>query len=641
MSDKNTEKGVLFLASLGAVIIAIVFATFSPTQTAAQVKQTDVSETALQSALQRALPEAVAAPTGSGVGGAEGHSMGSGAPARSVNMSDLPRVPNSSESAEEGPDRPLSGLTEAQYQALKRLVAAREAAGEIGAKPSRPFPAVAKPASGLMAGPSSVGESADFYAQSEVCCDPPDMALAVSENFVLQVVNNYIAVYSKGGTLQSGFPIALDTFFDLSAGTYTTDPRAFYDWVNHRFFVLEITETNTSSASGSPNIGAVVWAVSQTSDPRGGWWVYNNNLVQASGVCPDFPTLGHDTTYWGTGATKGGIYIGLNLWSGANDCHGDSFNSNIVYFLPKDALYSGSGYSYWEFNGLNIGGTKVDTLQPDNVTDRADKPSAIFLVNSYNYDWGNGICSGGCNGLNVWTVSGPTTGSVIAPNNPFAFLQGGNGPLLTEVSISTTHNYSLPPYAGAPNCTAAAGPCVDTDYTFISGQVKYHAGELFGSFNTGVSGTSPAVAGPIWFDIHPVMNNNNSQLTAVDERQEDCFVCGGWANNGSAYYATLQPDQENNVVMVFDYSTDDNYPGMVYTSRRVTYGNNLMDGDGFYLAGGGGSGVTGRWGDYTATAPDLTIANQQFLWFAGQYAPSSGSWGTAIGAVEYATAANQ
>ena len=273
------------------------------------------------------------------------------------------------------------------------------------------------------------------------------------------------------------------------------------------------------------------------------------------------------------------------------------------------------------------------------MTDRADKPSSIFLLNSYNYKWGGGACSTGCNGLDLWAVSGPTTGSVIAPNNPFAFLQGGNGPILTFKGAATTHNYSLPPNASAPNCLAASSPCVDTDYTFISGQIKYHAGEIFGSLNTGVSGSSPAVAGPIWFDIHPV-TDNNGQLTAAEERQEDCFLCGGWASNGSAYYATLQPDQENNVLMVFDFSRDTSYPGTVYTSRRVTYGDSLMDGAGAYLEGGANA-VSGRWGDYSATAPDFTIATRGLLWFSAQYAPSSGSWGTVIGAAQYSTAADQ
>jgi hypothetical protein len=150
---------------------------------------------------------------------------------------------------------------------------------------------------------------------------------------------------------------------------------------------------------------------------------------------------------------------------------------------------------------------------------------------------------------------------------------------------------------------------------------------------------SPAVAGPIWFDVHPE-TDNNGQLTAVVERQEDCFLCGGWANNGSAYYATLQPDPENNVVMVFDFSTDTVYPGMVYTSRRVTYGDSLMDGTGSYLVGGASPAVSGRWGDYSATSPDLSSATVGLLWFSAQYA-TGGAWGTAIGSAEYKTAANQ
>ena len=634
MSDKG--KGIHLLPGLSAVAITMLLASFSATPAAAQVKAAGISDSALQSALQRGLPGAVADHTGKGAVAARDQGMGSGLAARSVDMSEVPQA-SSFASPEEDHDRPLSGLTEDEYQALKKLVAKRAAAGEIGSLPSSARSA--GPA--IAVSPQSVGSHSSFYAQSEVCCDPPDMSLAVGPKYILQMVNNYVAVYDKSGNLQSGFPKAADTFFGLASGTYTTDPRAFYDWDSGRYFVLELTETNTGNASGSPNVGAVAWAVSKTNNPTGAWYVYSNNLQQASGVCPDFPTLGQDNTDWGPHATKGGIYIGLNLWSGANDCHGDSYNNNIIYILPKDELYSGGGYSYWYMDGLNINGTLVDTLQPDNVTSKTTNPSSIFWTNSYNYDWGSGACSGGCNGLVVWSESGPTGGTNPNPNNPFQFLNGvSNGPVLVGKTISTVHNYSTPPNASGPNCKAGSTPCVDTDYTFISGQVKYNAGELFGSFNTGVSGTSSAVAGPIWFDVHPV-TGNNGQLTAVEERQEDCFLCGGWSNNGSAYYATLQPDPENNVVMVFDYSTDAVYPSMVYTSRRVTYGDSLMDGAGIFLVQGGGSGVSGRWGDYTATSPDFSSSTVGLLWFAAQYAPTSGSWGTAIGSAEYKTAASQ
>jgi hypothetical protein len=473
----------------------------------------------------------------------------------------------------------------------------------------------------------SVGAINGFFAQQEVCCTPPDHALAVGENFVVQFINTYIAVYDKNGNLQAGFPKSADTFFGLPAGTYTTDPRGFYDWANHRYVFVMLTESSPSSGT---NTGRLMLAASQTYDPRGGWWVYNSLVSFPAGECPDFPTLGHDQNNWGSGATKGGFYIGINEFGGSGHCDGAGFIGNYVFFLPKDPFYVGAGYSYWYFLNLFVNGTNVDTIQPANMTDRSDHPDAIFLVNSYNILFGDPS-----NGLAVWSVSGPTTGSLVAPNNPFAFLQGGSGPVLTFAGTGTAHNYTFPPNADEPNGTGGVcSGCIDTGDKRISGQVKYHAGELFGAFETGVSG-SPSTAGPIWFDVHPVVNDQNSTITSSVERQEDCFVCGGWANHGSAYYATLQPDQENNLVMVFQFSSDSAYPGMVYTSRRVTYGDSLMNGVGTYLVSGSAFYGQGRWGDYTATAPDLTIANAPKMWFGGMYANSSGNWGTAIGAAQY------
>jgi len=646
MSGKRRNKGFVFLATVAACgALALTLVTFSHAAAQVKVSATGVSDAELDAALRHALPGAVAAHSGTGPGGTKGGSKGVGPAARVVQMSDIPQETHATKlPGGEEADRPLSGLTEEQYQALKRQVAQREAAGEIGAKPS-PMAAKVGPkmgvgmiAPGATSGPDSVGRINGFFGQSYKGLDPPDMSLAVSENYVLQMVNSDLAVYDKNGNLQAGFPKDVATFMG-QPGVFMFDPRAFYDWANRRFFILMDTWSTVSGV----NVGGLVWAVSRTPDPTGGWWVYPTftGYPLGSGVCGDFPTLGHDTTNWGTYATKGGIYIGVNIWTTASSCTPGhySFSSNGVFLLPKDALYSGAGFGYWEFNGFNVNGTVVDTLQPDNVTDRADKPSSIFLLNSYNYNWGGGVCSSGCNDLDLWAISGPTTGSVIAPNNPFAFLQGGSGPVVTLKGVATTHTYSFPPNASAPNCTAGSGPCVDTDYTFISGQVKYHAGELFGSLNTGVSGSSPAVAGPLWFDVHPI-TDNNGQLTGAENHSEDCFVCGGWPSNGSAYYATLQPDQENNVVMVFAYSTDADYPGAVYTSRRATYGDNLMDGRGTFLEPGQNA-VSGRWGDYSATGPDFTNPTRGLLWFSIVYAPTSGIWGTVVGAAQYNTAADQ
>jgi hypothetical protein len=651
MSEKRRKKGLVFMATLaGCGVLALALGTFSE-RVAAQATRVTVSDAELDMALRRALPGMVEAHGSIGPGRALEGRRGFGVAARTVDMRDIPQLIRTAKivEGEEHADRPISGLTDVQYDALKARVARQLAAGEIGTRPSplatkvTPRLGVGPKAPGATGLPNSVGANVGFFGQSENGLDPPDMALAVSENYVVQLVNSAIAVYDKKGNLMPGFPKDFATFMG-QPGVFMFDPRAFYDWANRRFFLL--MDTWSTNGSGV-NVGGLVWAVSRTNDPTGSWYIYPTftGAPLGTGVCGDFPTLGHDTTNWGTYATQGGIYIGVNVWTTQSSCTPGhySFTSNGVFFIPKDAIYSGAGFAYWQFNGITVNSTLVDTLQPYNVTDRADKPSSIFLVNSYNYNWGGGLCSTGCNDLDVWSVSGPTTanGSVPAnPNNPFQFLQGGNGPILTLKGLATTHTYTLPPNASSPNCKAASSPCIDTDYTFISGQVKYHAGEMYASLNTGVSGSSPAVAGPLWFQFHPIVSNNNSQLTSVEAHNEDCFLCGGWANNGSAFYATLQPDQENNVLMVFAYSTDTVYPSGVYTSRRVTFGDNLMDGAGTYLEGGQAS-VTGRWGDYSATAPDFTNATRGLLWFSVGYAPSSGSWGTVIGAAQYSTASNQ
>src|SRR5579872_215447 len=533
----------------------------------------------------------------------QGGSMGSVQPARSVILQDLPAATRATKmSAEEGDRRPLDGLTDAEYNALK-LEAARRAGGDHfgpGLAPSRFAPVDVNYA--FLGMDESTGGS-----------DPSDLALAVSENFVLEVVNTAIGVYDKRGNLQSGFPKSADAFWGLSGGTYTTDPRAFYDWVNHRFVIVMLTETSPFSGT---NQGALLIAVSQGHDPRLGWWVYSPAFnIGGSGQCPDYPTLGHDSSNWGTGATKGGFYVGINLFGGSGHCSGSSLVSNDMFLIPNDPLYQGAGFSFWDQTGFSDG-PLVDTIQAGNMNDRSDKPSSVIMINSFNIEFGGTQCSSGCNGLVVWSAS-----------NPFGFLNGGSGPVFSGVNMSTAHNYYFPPAANEPGCSG----CVDTDDVRISGQVKYNAGSLWGSLNTGVPNVAGAHA--IWFEVHPILDLNGN-ITSAEERQEDCFFCGGQGASGSSYYAVPQPDPEGNVTLVYDYSDQNDYAGVAYTARRVTYADSNMNGAGFFLEGGSGA-ASGRWGDYSATAPDLTVAQSPLMWFAGNYAESSGSWGTAIGAVQF------
>ena len=431
------------------------------------------------------------------------------------------------------------------------------------------------------------------------------MALAVGQTYVVQFVNTFIAVYTKSGVLQTGYPKSATTFFGLPSGTYTTDPRGFYDWQSNRFVFVMLTESSFSSN----NVGRLMLAVSQTSDPRGAWNIYKWQ-VGNTGECPDYPTLGHDVTNWGTHAAKGAIYIGINQFG--NNCNG-GYIGNFMFFIPKDNAYAGLGL-YRAFNfAFRVGNTLVDTLQPSNPQHTADKPSATYLINTFNILWN---CGAGCSNMVLWSV-----------NNVGAFTRGGPTPTVAGVVVPTTHTYYYPPAANQPGSAGS----IETIDVRISGSVYYHAGHLFGTFETGV----PSVSGahPIWFDYHPVLDLNGN-ITAGEERQEDCFDCGGQGTNGSAYFTSLQPDTENNLTMTYTYSDDNIYPEMAVTGRRVSYGDSLMNGSGFVIAGGSGFYGQFRWGDYSAIAPDLTVQSQPLMWTAGDY-DNGGNWGTAISSQAY------
>jgi hypothetical protein len=519
-----------------------------------------------------------------------------------VNLGDIPQATASEITPHIKMLRPRDGRTDAQYYDMKRQAAQLGGGGNGMQRDLAPPPASR---SGYLTLTNA------FIAQGEVCCTPSDMAIAVGPTFVAQFVNTYIAVYTKTGVLQAGYPKSATTFFGLPAGTYTTDPRGFYDWTSGRYVFVMLTE----SSFQSNNVGQLMLAVSRTNNPSGLWNIYRWQ-VGNTGECPDYPTLGHDTNNWGKNGKKGAIYIGINQF--ANNCNG-GFIQNYMWVVPKDLAYAGAGLPLWAQFGFNFGGTLVDTLQASNPVAQGDRPSATYLTHTFNIFWN---CGAGCNGLGLWSV-----------NNSVAFSRGGPGPTFAGVFVPTAHNYYYPPSANQPGHANS----IETIDVRISGSMYYHAGHLFGTFETGV----PNVQGarPIWFDYHPLLNTSGN-ITGGEERQEDCFFCGGQGAAGSAYFTSLSPDTENNLTFQYTYSDNNTYPEMAITGRRVSLADSIMNGAGFALVGGSGYYSQFRWGDYSAVAPDNTKASSPLMWTAGDY-DASGNWGTAISAQSYAIPSDQ
>jgi hypothetical protein len=515
---------------------------------------------------------------------------------REVNLAALPQMSQGEIAAVRQATPFRTTLSPAQYAAAKAAATAKSNAQGGGnvqsAMPSQPG-----------AGPGQTPlASVGFYGSHEGCGGswvPPDQALAVNQSYVVQGVNACIAVYNKSGALLAGFPKSLNAFFGRSYPThFLFDPRAIYDWVNNRW-ILVVADCKFCGTGSQTGFALV--AVSQTSDPTGAWFIYGIHPATMSvGDFFDFPQVGQD---------RRAIYLSFNHFGPV------SFVDAEVLILPKSNLYSGTSLSSINyFYGFAANGNFVDTVQPANEFSPSDHPRAEFLMNSFNGNFGGGVCSSGCNGLVVWAIS-----------NPFGSPPEGSGWI-----ISTANNYYLPPSATQPGCAG----CIDTNDVRISGTVAYHAGSLFGSLNTAAVGAGPHI---LWFEVKPTLNDTGSCSTSAcpdidgaSIANEDCYFCG---TPGGWYFGTLQPDLENNVTMVFNYSDASYYPGLAYVSRRATQHPNTMHDNGIFLKAGVAyyNQSPPRWGDYTAVAPDLSSAGSK-VWFSGEFSNGAGKWGTVMGA---------
>jgi hypothetical protein len=497
--------------------------------------------------------------------------------------------------------RPQNGLTDAQWIALKQRAASFRVVTKSSVANAL-VPAAPKD------GADTPGNGHVFNGLREGCSSltPSDMGLAVGPKQVLQAVNACVKVYKKTGALVVG-PISLNSFFGLPSGDFTFDPRATYDWVSGRFIVVATTiDTN--------NNAFIDVAASTTGNAAGTYYTYHL-FKRTDGGFWDFPTLGQN---WTRDKFTGGIYTCMNNFDSNN-----AFVDARCLFLPKIPIYHGQGFTFNFVFGF-YAGVYLDTIQPVNVAEKGEKPRAEFAINSFNINSGGGQCSSGCNGLVVWAFANTLVQS------------GSPGPVVSGLVISTPSSYNLS--ANADNdgfCTN----CIETLDTRISGMIHYSANSMYAELDTGNGGTSAALVE----GVRAFLNDNGDghctgtflnacpTLSGATVFREFCYDCGA-GHTAGAYMGDVALTEENNWTMVANFSNGSSSPGTFLTSGRVTF-LGLHDG-GYFIAQNNNSYTQGRWGDYTAAAPDFA-GPLPAVWGSGMYLPSSNAWGTVIGSNAY------
>jgi hypothetical protein len=467
-------------------------------------------------------------------------------------------------------------------------------------------------------------------------CNPPDMALGASSQFILQGVNTQWEVLDTAGKVQPGWPVSAQTFFGVpnvtaANGTpcdtahnsqpFLSDPRALYDPIGGRFWAAMLqAENSLGIAPDCKFVSAYFVAVSQSNDPNGKWNVYEFDMSMGRNFGADYTQLGINGQ---------AVYFSANMFGNAGGFYAELFEANKAKMEAGKGGFTAAGFFNLRANGPGItaatGPFLADTVQPAINLDGSAGSAETFVDTVDGPDLLNGnFCgftglgfSDSCSGLIVWKMT-----------DPIAHDQGGPAPALTGTYVPTKPFLVSPP-ATQPSCSQ----CVDALDLRFTGTPVIRNGVLYGTWDTAINNGSHTVPGIEWAQVE-VSNG------AVGDSQTGYYNFKG---DAAATFGTVMPDAHGNVVMLFEHMSSSVFPEARYIVKGADQEN--FKGAGVLLKAGENSyrptlcGTAAlpvcRWGDFEAASTDLS----GHIWFAGEYANTlipdnhGRNWGTWIGAI--------
>jgi hypothetical protein len=442
--------------------------------------------------------------------------------------------------------------------------------------------------------------------------EPPDQGLCAGGGYVMEFINNALAIYNEYGE-QLVAPVGSASAFLQPTSDFFSDPRCYYDAPTQRWFFQEFI-VGAFNASGQLVTPSTQFeAVSNTPDPTGTYTVFSwDTSDSATKNCPCFGD------YDNLGADDNGIYVATDEFGIVG-----GFNGVIIYAISKEQIETAAATGILP-TVFAYRLTRDPFGQPYVVAPTSTPPGAHFASNTEYFVESNSNAESDDH-LMVYALH--DTSLLGAPAAPTMYR--------TEV---TAEGYSFP-----PDATQKAGPRpLGKSYQDPAGGIQadfnaemeptFRGGDIYAELDTGTASGSDAID---WFILKPKLAGHTLALSATVAYQGVVAVKGT-----SLIYPYTAVDAAGVGYLLFSLSGPSNYPSPAYISYGptgptgpvivATAGAAPDDGFTCYAAFVGPSYGGCRWGDYSM---GVVMGNRVYMgaeMIPQGYRDLLSNWGTYI-----------
>jgi len=435
---------------------------------------------------------------------------------------------------------------------------------------------------------------------------PPDTEGAVGPNHYVQVVNLSFAIYDKTGTLLSG-PFntnSLWTGFGGPCETFNNGDAIFlYDQPADRWVFVQF-----AVSSGNQD---VCFAVSQTGDPTGAFWLYSVMTPRF----PDYFKLG----VWPDPANSA-------FFMGTNTGFGGQYD---IAAVDRDNMLTGS-----VARPMQLFQDHPNLLMPADV-DGPNLPPAGSPGIFYTFrDGGEPYFSNPpTDSIDIWEFDVDWVTPAVSTFTQVQTLTPAQGLVDFNWTVCGFFETACLPQPGSPACNSFLPPedCLDSASWWPMQRLQYRNfgthETLVGTWTVDTTTATPrdGHAAPRWFELRKTASTWSF------------FQQGTHAPDGDdRWMPSIAMDGAGNIAIGYSKVNDTSvFPSIYYATRSPGDALGTLQTEALHIAGGGNqTHSANRWGDYSSMEVDPL--DDCTFWYTTQYIENTGSapWQTRVGAFQ-------